>query len=178
MRKSFNLVIISICCLAIISVACSFPFFQSGEEEIVIPTLAPQVITVLVTAVPEDTAADAAAAATPASTAIVVMDVDWDDQWTIWMGDSSKGYTIDFLVQGDNVSGSTVLTNHNSISFIGTIQEDGGTVIGTWENTDGTDGEFTMYMDESEDLFTGRLSSSSAFCGSRNSSIKPSTCFE
>jgi hypothetical protein len=176
MRKPLNLVIISICCLAIISVACSFPFFQSGEEEIVIPTLAPQVITVLVTAVPED--AIAASTATPASTAIVVMDVDWDDQWTIWMGDSSKGYTIDFLVQGNNVSGSTVLTNHNSISFIGTIQEDGRTVIGTWENTDGTDGEFSMYMDESEDLFTGRLSNSSAFCGSRDSSIKPSDCFK
>lgn len=176
MRKPLNLVIISICCLAIISVACSFPFFQSAEEEIVIPTLAPQVITVLVTAAPED--AIAASTATPASTAIVVMDVDWDDQWTIWMGNSSKGYTIDFLVQGDNVSGSTVLTNHNSISFIGTIQEDGRTVIGTWENTDGTDGEFSMYMDESEDLFTGRLSNSSAFCGSRDSSIKPSDCFK
>ncbi|NMC30138.1 MAG: hypothetical protein GYA45_08725 [Pelolinea sp.] len=176
MRTPLKLAIISICCLAIISVACSFPFFQSNEEEIVIPTLVPQVITVLVTAAPEDQVA--AASATPAPTAVVVMDVDWDDQWTIWMGDSSKGYTIDFLVQGDKISGSTVLTNHNSISFIGTIQEDGGTVKGTWENTDGTEGEFTIYMDSSENLFTGRMSSSNAFCGSRNSSIKPSDCFK
>jgi hypothetical protein len=174
MRKPLILAIISICCLAIISMACSFPFFQSSEEEIVIPTLAPQVITVVVTAASEEKAADTA---TPAPTAIVTMDVDWDGQWTVWMGDSSKSYTIDFLVQGDKISGSTVLGT-NSISFIGTIQEDGATVIGDWENTDGTSGNFYMYMDESEETFTGRLSSSSGFCGNRSSSIKPSTCFE
>jgi hypothetical protein len=175
MRKPFKLAIISISCLAIISMACSFPFFQSSEEEIVIPTLAPQVITVLVTAVPGE---KAVSTSTSAPTAIATIDVDWDDQWTIWMGGSSKGYTIDFLVQGDKISGSTVLTNRNSISFIGTIQEDGRTVKGAWENTDGTNGEFIMYMDESEAFFTGRLSSSSAFCGSRDTSIKPSTCFK
>ena len=174
MRKSLMLAIISICCLAIISMACSFPFFQSSEEEIVIPTLAPQVITVIVTAAPEEKAAEPA---TPAPTAIVAMDVDWDGQWTVWIGSNSRSYTIDFLVQGDKISGSTVLGS-NSISFIGTIQEDGATVIGDWENTDGTSGNFTMYMDESENTFTGHLSSSSGFCGNRSSSIKPSTCFE
>lgn len=174
MRKPLIVVIVSICCLAVITMACSFPFFQSSEEEIVVPTLAPQVITVIVTAAPEEKAVDTA---TPAPTAIVATEVDWDGQWTIWMGDGSKGYTIDFLVQGDKISGSTVV-GHNSVSFIGAIQADGATVIGNWENTDGTSGSFTMNMDASESLFTGRLSSSSAFCGSRTSSIKPSTCFE
>ncbi|HOJ01010.1 MAG TPA: hypothetical protein PLL88_05275 [Anaerolineaceae bacterium] len=175
MRMPLKLAIISICCLAIISVACSFPFFQSGEEEIVIPTLAQQVITVLVTAAPEED--KAAETDTPAPTAVVVMDVDWDDQWTIWMGDSSKGYTINFLIQGNKFSGSTVLTNKNSISFIGTIQESGGTVVGTWENTDGTHGDFTIYMNEGENFFTGHMSGSSALCGSRDN-IKPSACFK
>jgi hypothetical protein len=41
-ENALKLAINSICCLAIISVACSLPFFQSNEEEIVIPTLLPR----------------------------------------------------------------------------------------------------------------------------------------
>jgi hypothetical protein len=68
-----------------------------------------------------------------------------------------------------------LLTNHNSISFIGTIQEDGGTVKGTWENTDGTEGEFTIYMGffresvHRPDEQAATLSAAAAIC-----SIKPS----
>lgn len=181
MRKSLKVAIISIGCLMVISMACSFPFFESSDdEEVVIPTLAPQVITVLVTVEAEAKSAEeeAVSTSTLTPTEIAVMEADWDGEWKIWMGDSTKGYYINFLVQDSKVTGATVLTNHNSISFIGTIQDDGATVIGEWENTDGTSGDFTMYMDESEELFTGRLSSSSAFCGSRDSSSRPSTCFE
>ncbi len=175
MRIPLKVALISICCLAIISVACSFPFFEKSEEEVVIPTLPPQVITALVTATPVEVTA---ATSTPAPTAIVVMKVDWDEQWTIWMGDSTRGYTINFLVQGEKLSGSTVLADHNSILFIGTIQEDGGTVIGKWENTNGTEGNFTIYMDASGNLFTGNMDNAKALCGTRNNSIKPSNCFK
>jgi len=175
MRKPINLAIFCISCLAIISMACSFPFFQTQEEEIVIPTLPPAATNTEAVAVEED---KAVSTSTIAPTTVVTKNVDWDGKWKIWMGDSSKGYTIDFLVQGDKISGTTVITNHNSISFIGIIQEDGGTIEGTWENTDGTSGDFYMYIDSSEDVFTGRLSSSSAFCGNRASSTQPSPCFE
>ncbi|HAF62591.1 MAG TPA: hypothetical protein DCK95_09745 [Anaerolineaceae bacterium] len=171
MRKPLILTIISIVCLTIISVACSYPFYEDNDDEVVIPTLAPQATAVVV----EE---QAVSTSTAVPTAVNVVLVDWDGQWTIWMGNSSKGYVVDFLVQGDKISGITVVANHNSISFIGTIQQDGGTVKGIWENTDGTSGEFSMHMDESEDVFSGRLSSSSAFCGRRTGNIKPSTCFE
>lgn len=175
MRKPINLAIICISCLAIISMACSFPFFQTQQEEIVIPTLPPAATNTEAAAAEEE---KAVSTSTIAPTTVVTKNVDWDDEWKIWMGNSSKAYTINFLVQGDKISGTTVVTNHNSISFIGMIQEDGGSIIGTWENTDGTSGDFYMYIDSTEDEFTGRLSSSSAFCGNRASSIQPSPCFE
>ena len=180
MRKPLMLTIISLVCLTIISVACSYPFYESSDDEVVIPTLAPQATAVVADAEEEAMEAEEQTVSTSTSvpTAATIVLVDWDGQWTIWMGSSSKGYVIDFLVQGEKISGTTVLTNHNSISFIGTIQQDGSTVKGIWENTDGTSGEFNMYMDDSEELFSGRLSSSSGFCGSRKSSVKPSTCFE
>jgi len=180
MRKPLMFTIISLACLMVVSVACSYPFYQSDDEEVVIPTLAPQATTAVAAEdkTEEDEEATAVSTSTAVPTAVTVVLVDWDGQWTMWMGDSSKAYVIDFLVQGDKISGTTVLTNHNSISLIGTIQQDGSTVKGIWENTDGTSGEFTMYMGEAEDAFTGRLSSSSGLCGVREGSIKPSTCFE
>ncbi len=180
MRKPLIFAIISLVCLMVISVACSYPFYQSDDEEVVIPTLAPQATAAAVEEEEdsEEVEEEAVSTSTAIPTAVTVVLVDWDGQWTIWMGSSSKAYVIDFLVQGDKISGTTVLTNHNSISLIGTIQQDGSTVKGVWENTDGTSGEFTMYMGEAEDTFTGRLSSSSGLCGVRKGSIKPATCLE
>ena len=177
MRKSSFFTIASIFSLAVISVACSFPLLKSSSDEVVIPTLEPQVITVIVTQAPEEEEKDAPVATT-APAAVVSQKADFDGEWTIWMGDSSKGYTLHLLVQGDKISGTTVVENKNSISFIGTIQEDGTTVEGVWEKTDGTSGVFSMFISSDEDAFTGNMDSSKAFCGSRSSSLRPATCLE
>jgi len=159
--------------ISIISLSCTLPFYI-GEQE-------PQetVIYVEVTSAPEDVAAEdegeeteEAAGATP------TVSVSLDGPWIIWYGTGEKQLDIDFLQQGYSTTANAATGGDDSILFRGTISQEGTSVTGTWESTDGNSGNFIMSLDSALSSFSGNFGGGVPFCGVRGSGTKPSTCLE
>jgi hypothetical protein len=85
---------------------------------------------------------------------------------------------IDFLQQGYTLVGNTATDDGQSLLFNGIISQDGMSVSGTWESTNGTSGNFIMALDGNLFAFTGNLGGGVPFCGNRKNSIKPTPCIK
>jgi hypothetical protein len=74
------------------------------------------------------------------------------------------------------ITANAVTDDDNSILFKGTISYDGASVNGTWKSTNGTSGNFVMYLDDAYGAFNGNMGGGVPFCGNRVNSQKPNPC--
>ncbi|HEY60215.1 MAG TPA: hypothetical protein G4N92_05980 [Anaerolineae bacterium] len=157
--------------LIISTLACNFPQLTVPTAEVEIKTEEDEAPTAISpTSIPTETIA-------PTIEPSPVTMVDWSNVWVVWIGSSSKKVTFDFLQQGSKLSGSAVVEGGHSYALNGTIANDWQSVNGTLESTNGTSYEFTIYLLDTLAQFNGNLNGTEPFCGARDSSAKPATCF-
>ena len=160
--------------ISALTLACTLPFYMGSQE--------PQetVIYVEITSTPEESSTEEPgvdeAEETPEITPTV--SVSLDGPWTVWLGSNEEQLDIDFLQDGYNVTANVVTGGDDSTLFTGMISQDGESVAGTWESTDGTSGNFAMYLDDNFSSFSGNLGGGVPFCGVRESGAKPSPCLK
>jgi hypothetical protein len=174
MKLSSLRLIVAVIALIAFTVACSMPFVISPvqpEEKIVYVEITSTPI-VAPSAAPSPTANPVVPTATPA------VSVNLDGPWTIWQGVKEVKLDIDFLQQGYSLVGNTSTDDGQSLLFKGTISQDGKSVSGTWESTNGTSGSFLMALDSSLATFSGNLGGGVPFCGNRSNFTKPSPCIK
>jgi hypothetical protein len=174
MKSSSLRIIVGVTAILAFTVACSMPFVISPVqpvEKIVYVEITSTPV-VVATAAPSPTANFAVPAATP------TVSVNLDGAWTIWQGIKEQQLDIDFLQQGYTLIGNTATNDGQSLLFNGTISQDGKSVSGTWESTNGTSGSFIMALDASLATFNGNLGGGVPFCGNRGSFSKPSPCIK
>ena len=173
MKSSSLPLAITLIALLAVSVACSLPFVISPvepEEKIVYIEITSTPLPAESTPLP--TTEPTTSAETPA------VPVNLVGPWTIWQGTKEKILDIDFLQQGYTLTGNTATDDGYSLLFNGTISQDGKSVTGTWESTNGTTGNFLMALDESLSTFSGNLGGGVPFCGNRSAATKPSPCIK
>ena len=160
--------------LVFFTLACTLPFYAPTAPESEV-----KIVYVEITSTPEEDAdSDDEFEPDEDSTAIPPVPVNLDGPWTIWQGSAEQQLRIDFLQQGGDLTGNTVTGGGHSILFKGVLSQDGKSVTGTWENTTGTSGNFTMYLGESLSSFSGNLGGGVPFCGTRMGTSKPYPCLK
>lgn len=172
MRTSSARLLSILLIISIISLSCTLPFYIGTQE--------PQetVVYVEVTSTPEDVATEEEEETEEVAGATPTVSVSLDGPWTIWYGTGEKLLDIDFLQMGYSITANAATGGDDSMLFRGTISQDGTSVTGTWESTDGNSGNFSMSLDSAPSSFSGNLGGGVPFCGVRGSGTKPSTCLE
>lgn len=172
MRTSSARLLSILLIISIISLSCTLPFYIGTQE--------PQetVVYVEVTSTPEDVATEEEEETEEVAGATPTVSVSLDGPWTIWYGTGEKLLDIDFLQTGYSITANAATGGDDSMLFRGTISQDGTSVTGTWESTDGNAGNFSMSLDSAPSSFSGNLGGGVPFCGVRGSGTKPSTCLE
>jgi len=158
--------------LVFFTLACTLPFYVATAPESEV-----KIVYVEITSTPEededsDDDNDEDVIVTPP------IPVNLDGPWTIWQGSAEQQLSIDFLQQGGDLTGNTATGGGHSILFKGVLSQDGTSITGTWENTTGTSGNFTMYLGESLTSFSGNLGGGVPFCGTRMGTSKPNPCIK
>ena len=157
--------------LVFFTLACTLPFYVATAPESEV-----KIVYVEITSTPEEVSdsanEDEDVVVTPP------VPVNLDGPWTIWQGSAEQQLTIDFLQQGGDLTGNAATGGGHSILFKGVLSQDGTSVTGTWENTTGTSGNFTMYLSESLSSFSGNLGGGVPFCGTRMGTSKPYPCLK
>jgi len=160
--------------ISALTLACTLPFYMGSQEA------QETVIYIEVTSTPEESPTEEpdeeetedAPEVTP------TVSVSLDGSWTIWLGTDEKELDLDFLQNGYEVTANVVTGGDDSTLFTGVISQDGESVSGTWESTDGTSGNFAMYLNDDFSSFSGNLGGGVPFCGVRGTGEKPSPCLE
>lgn len=155
----------------LIGISCSLPFFFGAPVE-----TEKEIVYVEVTAAPA-TANDQPAVEQQAAGPTPNVSVNLDGEWTVWYGPSGNQLKISFLQEGYSLVGNAATGKGHSLLINGTINQASDGVIGTWESTDGTSGNFVMQLGSGLTTFSGNMGGGVPFCGSR-AGTKPSTCLE
>jgi len=157
--------------ISALTLACTLPLYMGSEQA------QETIIYVEITSTPEESPTDEPEVEeTPEITPTV--SVSLDGPWTVWHGSDEEELDIDFLQDGYKVTANVVTGGDDSTLFTGIINQEGESVTGTWESTDGTSGNFAMYLDDSYSSFSGNFGGGVPFCGVRGSGAKPSPCLE
>ncbi len=159
--------------ISVFTLSCTLPFYigpAEPEEKIVYVevTVTPEEPT----EIPEEDVEGEEPAVTP------TVSVNLDGSWTIWYGVDEDELALNFLQQGYQLSANAATGGDDSMLFTGNINHNGDKVEGTWESTDGTNGNFTMNLSGDLYSFTGNMGGGVAFCGVRGSTEKPATCLK
>ena len=162
--------------ISVFALSCTLPFYIGPAEP------EEKIVYVEVTATPEEPAElpdeEDEEDETEDPSATPTVSVNLDGTWTIWYGIDEDELSISFLQQGYQLSANAATGGDDSLLFSGMINHDGDQVEGTWESTDGSQGNFTMNLSDDLFSFTGNLGGGVAFCGVRGSTEKPATCLK
>ncbi len=160
--------------LVFFTLACTLPLYVATAPESEV-----EIVYVEITSTPEEDAdSDDESEPDEDNSATPPVPVNLDGPWTIWQGSAEQKLTIDFLQLGGDLTGNAATGGGHSILFKGVLSQDGTSVTGTWENTTGTSGNFTMYLSESLSSFSGNLGGGVPFCGTRMGTSKPNPCLK
>jgi len=160
--------------LVFFTLACTLPFYVAAT-----PESEEKIVYVEITSTPgDDEDSDDDDKTNEGITVTPPTPVNLDGPWTIWQGSAEQQLTIDFLQRGGDLTGNAATGGGHSILFKGVLSQDGASVTGTWENTSGTSGNFTMDLSESLSSFSGNLGSGVPFCGTRMGTSKPNPCLK
>lgn len=171
MNKTKKYPALTLALLILFTVACTIPIYFSEPEPV------EKIVYVEVTSTPQgDDAADAES--DTEQEAMQPATVNLDGPWTIWHGSDEQELEIDFLQQDHELVANAATNDGHSILFKGTIGQDGKSVSGIWENTTGTSGTFTIYLNDALSSFNGNLGGGVPFCGTRTGSSKPYPCLK
>jgi hypothetical protein len=165
MKSSIMRLVIASSLGLLVALSCTLPFYIGTPE--------PEIVYVEVTSTPSATEQPTEGPAQTGPTPTV--SVNLDGEWFIWYGSSEKQLKISFLQKDYSLVGNAATDDGNSLLFNGTISQEGVSVTGTWESTNGTSGSFIMQLGSSLTTFSGNLGGGVPFCGSR-SGAKPSPC--
>jgi hypothetical protein len=161
--------------LLIVGLACTLPIYfgapveQEVKEVVIVVTATPEAEIIQPTMEP---AAPTTNAVTP------TVSVNLGGEWVVWQGSNTQRLDIDFLQQGYSLVGNAATGGGHSILFKGTISQDGKSVTGNWEKTDGSSGVFNIYLDTALANFSGNLGGGVPFCGTRSGASQPSPCLK
>lgn len=98
----------------------------------------------------------------------------WPGAWTMIAGPGTHSTTISQT--GNTISG-TISYPGGTVTYTGTLSADGKTATGTWTDTGGPGGNFTWFLQDNGNQFTGNANSGAfQWCGYRGSSAAPSPC--
>lgn len=174
MKKSSIIILSALGIVLLTVLACTIPITivtttekaieeEAEVEAVVEPTAAPVSVELVATAT---------LAVTPA------VAVSLDGAWTIWQGTSQKKLNLNFLQDGYDVVGNAATDDGHSLLFEGTISHDNNTVSGTWESTNGSKGNFAMYLQGTASTFAGNMGGGVPFCGNRMAAAMPNPCLQ
>ena len=169
-NRTFTALIASL--LVFFTLACTLPFLITPEP-------VEKIVYVEVTSTPDedvDSTDDAENKEEIEPTPTV--SVNLDGPWTIWQGSDEQELSIDFLQQGYKLVGNAATSDGHSIMFRGEVSQDGKSVTGSWENTNGTSGNFIINLNDTLSTFSGNLGGGVPFCGTRMGNSKPYPCIK
>lgn len=117
-------------------------------------------------------------AATPAPTLTPTPELtqDWVDTWSLWIGENNQKSEVNFTAEGNQITGA-IEVEGESRKINAKMSLDGITVTGNWESSSGNSGPINMLISEDRQEFAGNLGGEVMFCGSREGSKKPKSCF-
>lgn len=170
MKSSLKRLAFVLSLTGVVALSCTLPFTISPVAE---PSKEIVYVEVTSTPAPVEQPTLAPVDSAPAPT----VSVNLDGEWTIWQGPKEQRLKISFLQQGNDLVGNTATGDGHSLLFKGAIAQDGVSVTGTWESTNGTAGNFIMLMGSGLNSFSGNLGGGVPFCGSRGGA-KPNPCIQ
>jgi len=172
MKTSYSRALVVFLGIVLLSLSCTLPiYFGTPESEAT-------VIYIEVTSTPAPPVENTATPTQQDVSITPTVSVNLDGKWIIWYGVSEEELDIDFLQQGYNLTANVAIGGDDSMLFKGTISQDGTSVNGTWESTDGSSGNFMVYLNSAFSAFSGNLGGGVSFCGVRAGSPKPSPCLK
>jgi len=102
----------------------------------------------------------------------IVAPIDWTGRWTAFFGDEGGLLFRATLIL--TREGNTIIGEHSTQIFTGTLSPDGRSVSGTFVNPPQTGSFYWRVVDENQ--FCGNTEQAFAYCAARNGAVRPTPC--